>query len=120
MAGLGLFLVTNKPLTPTQKILDALGIAGFFKDVLCRDCRTPPFQSKQEMLEDIVATHRLLPAACIYVGDSFEDFRAGSEAGVPVALVAHGYGALQSGRAEYTPLTNLRDVLNMIGILEVA
>src|SRR5205823_5753754 len=95
MAGLGLFLVTNKPLTPTQKILDALGIAGFFTDVLCRDCKTPPFQSKQEMLQDIISAHRLSPAACIYVGDSFEDFRAASEAGLPVALVAHGYGALQ-------------------------
>jgi phosphoglycolate phosphatase len=120
MAGLGLFLATNKPLAPTQKILDGLGIAGLFTDVLCRDCKTPPFQSKQEMLQDIVATHRLSPAACIYVGDSFEDFRAASEAGVPVALVAHGYGALQFGRTGYTPLTNLRDVLNMIGILEVA
>jgi phosphoglycolate phosphatase len=119
MAGLGLFLVTNKPLTPTQKILDALGIAGFFTDVLCRDCKTPPFQSKQEMLQDIISAHRLSPAACIYVGDSFEDFRAASEAGLPVALVAHGYGALQSGPAGCTPLTNLRDVLNMIGILEV-
>ena len=120
IAGLGLFLVTNKPLTPTQKILDALGIAGFFTDVLCRDCRTPPFQSKQEMLQDIVATHGLSPAACIYVGDSFEDLRAASDAGVPVALVAHGYGALQSGHTGYTPLTNLRGVLNMIEILEVA
>jgi phosphoglycolate phosphatase len=119
MAGLGLFLVTNKPLAPTQKILDALGIAGFFTDVVCRDSKTPPFQSKQEMLQDIVSAHGLSPAACIYVGDSFEDFCAASEAGLPVALVAHGYGALQSERAGCTPLTNLREVLNMIGILEV-
>ena len=118
MAGLGLFLVTNKPLDPTRKILNALGIADIFTDVLCRDCKTPPFQSKQEMLHHIVSAHRLEPEACIYVGDSMEDFRAANEAGVPVALVAHGYGALQS--AVCTPLNNLRDVLNTIGILEVA
>jgi phosphoglycolate phosphatase len=110
-----LFLVTNKPQVPTEKILNALGIADLFTEVLCRDSKMPPFQSKQEMVREIVSARRLDPAACIYVGDSPEDFRAATEAGVPVALVAHGYGAPQSGPAGCTPLNNLRDVLNIVG-----
>lgn len=120
-ADVPVFLVTNKPGVPTRHILNTFGMAGLFTEVLCRDDRTPPFCSKAEMLEQLLRTHRLDPADCVYVGDSLEDYRAARDAGVPVALVTHGYGALQqSGLEGCSMLNNLSEVLNTIGILEIA
>ncbi len=94
-AGLPLFLVTNKPQAATHRILGAFDIDHLFTAVLCRDSRTPSFQSKAEMLGELVAAHSLEPATCMYIGDSREDYQAGKEAGIPTAIVAHGYGALE-------------------------
>jgi phosphoglycolate phosphatase len=119
-AGLPIFLVTNKPHVPTGQILEALGIGALFSDVLCRDSRTPAFESKAEMLRHVFSAHELDPAACLYVGDSIEDYRAAMEAGVPLALVGHGYGELQPGLPGCATLNSLSEVLNTIGILETA
>lgn len=119
-AGIPVFLVTNKPAAPTRQILNMFGLGGFFRQVLCRDDRTPPFCSKAEMLQDILAGHRLDREACVYIGDSLEDYRAAREAGVPVALVAHGYGAQQPEVEGCQVLNNLSEVLNIIEILETA
>lgn len=118
-AGLRLFLVTNKPQLPTRQILNMFGLADLFTDTVCRDTRTPPFLSKAEMLQYVVSAHGLDPAACVYVGDSLEDFRAAAETGLPIALVAHGYGSLPSELAGCTVLNKLSDVLGIVGILEV-
>lgn len=119
-AGLPLFLVTNKPHVPTEQILEALGIGALFTYVLCRDSRTPSFHSKAEMLQHIFSAYNLDPATCLYVGDSVEDYRAATEVGVPLALVGHGYGELQPGLPGCATLNSLSEVLNIIGILEVA
>jgi len=117
-AGVDLFLVTNKPQLPTRQILNMFGLADLFTDMVCRDTKTPPFQSKAEMLQHVVLAHGLDPGACVYVGDSLEDFHAATQAGVPVALVAHGYGSLPSGLVGGTILHQLNDLLSMVGILE--
>lgn len=119
MAGFRLFLVTNKPQLPTRQILNMFSLTDLFTDAVCRDTQTPPFQSKAEMLQYVVSAHGLDPAECLYVGDSLEDFRAAAETGIPVTLVAHGYGLLQPELAGCTVLNQLSDVLGTVGILEV-
>jgi phosphoglycolate phosphatase len=89
-AGVQLFIVTNKPTFATHRILEALGILPRFEAVLCRDGRTPCFGSKAEMLENLVRTCNLHRDECLYIGDTYEDYLAGTESGIRVALVRRG------------------------------
>jgi phosphoglycolate phosphatase len=87
-----LWLVTNKPQQATRAILNELGIAGFFVEVVCRDSQTPPFANKAEMLTNLLASRGFTPSESVMVGDTLEDCRAAAEAGIACSLVAHGYG----------------------------
>jgi phosphoglycolate phosphatase len=86
-------VVTNKPSLASERILARLGLRQQFAAVVCRDSRTPPFSSKGEMIGALVSLRNLERAKCLLVGDTLEDYRAAEEAGVAVAIVAHGYGA---------------------------
>ncbi len=121
-AGLPLFVVTNKPALPTLAILQELGLADYFEALVSRDSRQPPFSSKAEMLRNVIAEHRLHPETCLYVGDTLEDYEAGTAAGLSVALVPHGYGAFDSRGlpASSLPLANLADLLQFAERLEIS
>jgi phosphoglycolate phosphatase len=92
-AGLLLFLVTNKPLAATRRILDLFDLADYFVDIAARDSRTPVFSSKQEMIEWLLHRHVLDAGQCMMVGDTMEDYHAACGAGMKTVLMAHGYGA---------------------------
>jgi phosphoglycolate phosphatase len=92
-AGRRLWLVTNKPDRATGMILRHLAAKGYFKEVVCRDSRTPPFGSKAEMLADLLSRRELDRAETMMVGDTLEDCEAAASAGIPCALTPHGYGA---------------------------
>jgi phosphoglycolate phosphatase len=89
------FLVTNKPLHITKKILEMVGIDSYFFDLQARDSRVPPFQSKGEILRSLLDRYNLDPATCLAIGDTIDDCLAAEEAGITVALVSHGYGSVQ-------------------------
>jgi phosphoglycolate phosphatase len=93
-AGCTLWVVTNKPGHASQAILDMLGLAGFFLEIVSRDSRTPPFLSKAAMLVNLLERCGLDRADSIMVGDTLEDCRAAEDAGIECALVVHGYGQL--------------------------
>lgn len=92
-SGVELWLVTNKPAVVTGQILRELKIAAFFKEIACRDSRTPPFASKAETLRDLLQRRGLAPAQCLLIGDTAEDWHAAEAAGIACAIVPHGYGA---------------------------
>lgn len=119
-AGLPLFLITNKPVGPTRQILEQFSLSDLFTDVLCRDSRTPPFRSKAEMLQQITAAHQLEPAACLYVGDTSEDYRAATEAGIPVAIVAHGYGEPGVFYPAAITVDRLTKLLTLVEVMEMS
>jgi phosphoglycolate phosphatase len=121
-AGLPLYLVTNKPAIPTRLILQHLDLADLFIEVVCRDSQVPAYQSKADMLRDVTNRHRLEPSACLYVGDTFEDVRAANEAGIPVAIVAHGYGqpAPLKHDPSYVDLSCLNELLSLIEVMEMS
>jgi phosphoglycolate phosphatase len=91
-AGVELWVVTNKPAVVTGRILRELKIGAFFKEIACRDSRTPPFGSKEEILEDLLERRGLDRAACLLIGDTAEDWKAAEAAGIACAIVPHGYG----------------------------
>jgi phosphoglycolate phosphatase len=90
--GVSLWLVTNKPAAATGRILGQLALAGFFTETVCRDSRAPAFESKAEMLMDLLRRRGLRSTETLMVGDTLEDARAAEAAGLACGLVPHGYG----------------------------
>ena len=90
--GAELWVVTNKPLLASGMILRELACAGLFRELVCRDSRTPPFASKAEMLCNLVSREGLKREECLLIGDTLEDATAAARAGIWCALVMHGYG----------------------------
>ena len=90
--GDGLYVVTNKPFKPASRILRELKLDGFFREIVCRDSRIPPYASKTEALSELLLRHGLAPDGCLLVGDTREDASAAQAAGMHSAIVEHGYG----------------------------
>jgi phosphoglycolate phosphatase len=121
-SGLPLFLVTNKPAAPTRLIVDNFKLASLFDEVVCRDSRTPAYDSKADMLRDVMKRHGLKPAECLYVGDTLEDHRAAQETGIQVAIIAHGYGENlpRDATRNRVDVTCLNELLTLIEVLEMS
>ena len=93
--GVSLWIVTNKPAAATEKILHHLHLRGFFEEIVCRDSRTPEYESKAHALIDLTVRRRLPTRECILVGDTREDQSAAAGAGIECVIVPHGYGSAQ-------------------------
>jgi phosphoglycolate phosphatase len=87
--GASLWVATNKNRLATGKILSQLGIRRFFREVACRDSRTPVFSTKAEMLIDLIGRRGLAPSECLMVGDTREDRAAAEAAGIPCEILSH-------------------------------
>jgi phosphoglycolate phosphatase len=86
-----LALLTNKPQHPTDRLLDGLGIAGYFQEVLGGDTalgRKPDPAG----LRHLMAAAGARPDNTTLVGDSAIDLRTARAAGVRICLVRYGFG----------------------------
>ena len=90
--GFNLYVVTNKPIKPTRKILDHLGW-DMFARVVTPDSGPDPAvkRNKAESIQSLIAEEGLNPADVFMVGDTFGDVRAAHKAGVAAAAVLWGY-----------------------------
>lgn len=91
-AGLRMFVLTNKPLRPTQKILNHLGFEKYFTAVAAPDCPRHPFDSKPAGARRLAGTFGLAPAHTVLVGDGADDAAAAAECGFRFMAAAYGYG----------------------------
>lgn len=96
--GFTLYVVTNKPIKPTRKILDYLGW-DMFARVETPDSGPDPAvkRNKAESIQAIIAEEGLNPADVLMVGDTFGDVRAAHKAGVAAAAVLWGYEKDKAG-----------------------
>lgn len=92
--GMRLFVVTNKPLVPTSKILTHLGLSGLFIEALTRDTGVPHYASKVEMLADLILRQRLNAESSLMIGDTIEDQLAAHDNGLRFLHVTYGYGSV--------------------------
>ena len=86
--GYGVAIVTNKPLAPTQRIIDALGWRMFVSAVVGGDSlavRKPDPAPLHEALKQLEATSAWM------VGDSLNDVVAARAADMPSIVVRGGY-----------------------------
>ena len=86
-----LSLLTNKPLAPTVRILDALGMHGVFASVIGGDSTFPRKPDPASLLEQIRLTGSSVERTLL-VGDSAIDRETARRAGVRCCLVRYGFG----------------------------
>ncbi len=85
-------VLTNKPNPFSQQILEALGTADYFIEILAGDSKFPK-------KPDPAAVHFLMertgagPHQTVLVGDSLIDIETGRNAGVVTVVVSHGFSA---------------------------
>lgn len=91
--GARLFVVTNKRMVPTRRILDALGLARLFAGIHTRDESEPPAPSKSAVTRRVIVRYAIDPAHAFFVGDSDEDAAAARENGLRFIHATYGYGA---------------------------
>src|SRR5437763_3000725 len=92
--GIWLFVVSNKPRHIAVKILEGECVLSLFTAFLTLDSSDPPYQSKAQMIEQLLRAYKLDAARCLMIGDTEEDAIAASEMLVPFAWMAHGYGKI--------------------------
>jgi phosphoglycolate phosphatase len=86
------FVMTNKRIGPTLRILDRLQLRAFFEDVVSWDSGSRPYGSKLEMVQYLTDKHRLDPKTMLLVGDSKDEAQAAKVIGARFAAVTYGYG----------------------------
>jgi len=96
-AGIRLFIVTNKRMLPTRKILDHLGIAGHFAGVHSRDETTPAAASKAAVVRRVMADRGICASGAMFVGDTSEDAEAARGNRLRFVRATWGYGAIGDG-----------------------
>ncbi len=86
-----LAVLTNKPLVPTQRLLDAFGWTSHFAGVIGGD---GPFARKPEPagLLALMAEAKVPPAHTVMVGDSMADVEVARRAGVGMCFAEYGFG----------------------------
>ena len=86
-----LAVLTNKPQAATHRLLEALGLARYFRSVIGGDTplgRKPDPAGFLRLCEEA----RVLPRSAVLVGDSAVDLATARTAGAQIILVRYGFG----------------------------
>ncbi len=95
-------VLTNKPNPFSENLLKALGVGGYFEMIVAGDSEYPKKPSP-------AAVHAMMgrwsvgPEETLFIGDSLVDIETARNAGVPIAVVSHGFSSpeeLQSASPE--------------------
>ena len=88
-------MATNKSLRSTLLLLERLGVAHLFTQVMCGDSLMESLGrkiDKAEMINVIIQQQAIAPHGCVMIGDSVYDIEGGKAAGVHTMAVLYGYG----------------------------
>ena len=92
-----MFVLTNKPETPTHKILTDLRLQPLFFEILSLDSVTPHFSSESVGAHLLVGKRTLTTQETLLVGDSPDDLTAAQSAGFNFLEAAYGCGPFDEG-----------------------
>lgn len=84
-------VLTNKPLAPSLRILEALDLARFFATTIGGDSEFPR-KPDPAALRYLMTTFGAEPTRTVMVGDSKNDYDTALQAGAPACLVSYGFG----------------------------
>ncbi len=111
-----LFVVTNKSLSFARRILEALGVIGFFKDIVGGDT----FENKKphpQQVEWLAGRWGFEPAGKLMVGDSENDLLLASNLDMVSVWASYGFrdkSILKRYRADYV----IEKPLELLGVVE--
>jgi len=88
-----LAVLTNKPLGPSLRILEGLGLLGHFDEVLGGDGPHPRKPDPSALLQ-LAASAGVDPSRTLLVGDSSTDHRTAQAAGTRCCIVRYGFGSV--------------------------
>ncbi len=91
-----LAVLTNKPIAPTVRILDALGLRGFFSRIVGGD---GPFPRKPDPAGLLTLMAEVSGHTAIVIGDSPADAKTADAASCAFAFARYGFGAAKFGDA---------------------
>ena len=91
-AGHRLFVVTNKPMLPTTRILEHFELLPLFVQIVTRDSASPPFLTKTAMVADLMNRNHLSHDSTVMVGDTTEDGQAAEANHLEFIFMTYGYG----------------------------
>lgn len=112
---IALYIVTNKRVSATYRILDHLGWRDWFHGVYALDAFEPSLPNKPSVVATVLHKHALSPHATWMVGDSDEDQRAAELNALAFFAARWGYGAAANGvRSPATP--EPADLLQALGL----
>jgi phosphoglycolate phosphatase len=97
--GLALALLTNKPLKQSVAILDAFGLAEYFRWVVGGDGPLPR-KPEPDGLRFLMREADAHPGGTVLIGDSTIDLQTSRNAGVRICLARYGFGFADLPAAE--------------------
>ncbi len=90
------FVVTNKPMLPTSRMLQHFRLDEFLAATLSPDSPGGPFTNKASAVASLLREHKVTPAKALLLGDSRDDAQAAAENGIPFVAAAYGYGKVHA------------------------
>ena len=84
-------VLTNKPLGPTRRLLDGLGLTPFIAAAIGGDGSFPR-KPDPAGLRDLIARFGSAPEATVMIGDSRFDFETARAAGTRAVVTRYGFG----------------------------
>ena len=116
-ARLPLAVLTNKPAAASERILEGLGLRGYFREVVGGDTafgRKPSIAGLAHLAE----AHEVLRNQVVLVGDSPVDLATARNAGTRICLARYGFGyrfAPEDFRGDEWSIEN---PLDLVGLLD--
>src|SRR5205807_1399641 len=114
--GARLFILTNKPILPTEKILAHFGMDKFFTGVFAPDSTDFPFGSKSEGARFLAKKYRLETRSTVMVGDGLDDAEAAKFCDFDFIAVGYGYG-LATQQSLIMPIASLKMISEIEPVL---
>jgi phosphoglycolate phosphatase len=97
-----LAVLTNKPRAAALPVLEGLGLAGSFREIIGGDSGYPRKPDPASLLA-MIGRAGVWPERTLYVGDSAVDLRTARNAGTPFCCARYGFGRVQFPDHEIGP-----------------